>query len=71
MITFQNIKHSVHSLIKWLFYLVPVSHIAWHDDLVPFAIAFSSGVITIGEIQAITEPKKLTICQVNIFKYRK
>ncbi|VVC31643.1 Hypothetical protein CINCED_3A017272 [Cinara cedri] len=42
---------------------VPVSHIAWHDDLVPFAIAFSSGAITIGEIQTITKPEKLTICQ--------
>ncbi|XP_025408544.1 probable E3 ubiquitin-protein ligase HERC1 isoform X2 [Sipha flava] len=42
---------------------VPVSHIAWHDDLAPFAIAFSSGAITIGKIQTITEPESLTICQ--------
>lgn len=46
---------------------VPVSHIAWHDNLVPFAIAFSSGAITIGKIQTITEPEVLTICQVNKF----
>jgi len=45
-------------------FIVPVSHIAWHDDLVPFAIAFSSGAITIGKIQKITEPEILTICQV-------
>lgn len=48
---------------------VPVSHIAWHDDLAPFAIAFSSGAITIGKIQAITEPESLTICQVNTYYY--
>lgn len=45
-------------------FIVPVSHIAWHDDSVPFAIAFSSGAITVGNIQPITEPETLTICQV-------
>lgn len=53
-------------IVIYLF-IVPVSHIAWHDDLVPFAIAFSSGAITIGKIQTITEPEVLTICQVNRF----
>ncbi|XP_027837521.2 probable E3 ubiquitin-protein ligase HERC1 [Aphis gossypii] len=42
---------------------VPVSHIAWHDNLVPFAVAFSSGAITVGKIQTRTEPEILTICQ--------
>jgi len=47
-------------------FIVPVSHIAWHDDLVSFAVAFSSGAITIGKIQTITEPEILTVCRVNI-----
>lgn len=61
----------MNSLIKELFFIVPVSHIAWYNGLIPFAIAFSSGAIIIGESQAITEPEKLTICQVNKLIYRK
>lgn len=61
----------MNSLIKELFYIVPVSHIAWHDDLIPFAIAFSSGDIIIGDSEAVSEPEKLTVCQVNKFIYRK
>lgn len=49
-------------------FIVPVSHIAWHDDMVPFAIAFSSGAITIGKVQTNTKPEMLTICQVSKFK---
>jgi len=61
-------------LIKACFihiFIVPVSHIAWHDDLVPFAIAFSSGAITVGKMQPISEPEILTTCQVNKCKYLK
>jgi len=55
----------MYIFFSFFFFLVPVSHIAWHDDLIPFAIAFSSGAIKIGKIQAINEPEILTICQVN------
>jgi len=52
-----------------MFIIDPVSHIAWHDDSVPFAIAFSSGAIIVGNIQPITKPETLTIYQVNKYEY--
>lgn len=62
----------MYTFFKYLFictFIVPVSHIAWHDDSVPFAIAFSSGEVTVGNIQLITEPETepetLTVCRVN------
>jgi len=59
------IHFSIKTFLYLIIFIVPVSHIAWHDDSVPFAIAFSSGVITVGNIQPITEPETLTICEVN------
>jgi len=68
-IQFYKVTKSIEYIfIKNLFFIhiftVPVSHIAWHDNLVPFAVAFSSGAITVGKIQTRTEPEILTICQV-------
>lgn len=63
--SYQLVKCNYFNII---ILIVPVSHIAWHDDLVSFAIAFSSGAITIGRIQSITEPEILTICQVILTK---